>query len=200
MAQTYIPGWLYGVLRMAAQGNVFENTFSLATTPGLHPSGSDLAALAADWWTVNGPSLQACMSQQIVYQTVTIRDLNDATGAEGVYTMPVNTHGNLTADPVPYNAAAVISWRSATVGRRGRGRWYAVGIPEDQCSGNVMSATIQTLFLAAGVVLNSYVGTGSIPVNAVVASRVGHVLYDITQVVVDAFIDSQRRRLQGRGI
>ena len=200
MAQTFIPGWLYGVLRMAAQGNIFENTFSLQTTPGLHPSGADLAALAADWWTVNGPSLQTMMAQAVVYQSVTIRDLNDATGAEGVYTIPVNTHGNLTGDPVPFNAAAVISWRSATVGRRGRGRWYATGIPEDQCSGNSLSSTLQTLLLAAGVVLNSYTGTGAVPATPVVASRVGHVLYDITQVVVDAFIDSQRRRLQGRGI
>lgn len=200
MAQTFINGWLYGVLRMSAQGNVFENTFSLQTTTGLHPSGAQLAALAADWWTVNGPSIQSYMSSNVTFLSVTIRDLNDSSGAEGTFTIPVNTFGSVGSDAVPYNAAAVISWRSAFVGRRGRGRWYATGIAEAQVSGNTLSATLQTLLLAAGVVINSYTGTGDIPATPVIASRVAHLLYDITAVVVDSFVDSQRRRLTGRGI
>jgi len=199
MAQTFIPGWLYGVLRSTAQGNVFENTFSLSTTPNLHPTGGDLETLAADWWSVVGLSIQSFTSTDVTFLSITIRDLNDVTGAEGTYTLPVNTNGLLASQSVPYNAAAVISWRSAQVGRRGRGRWYALGIGETQVAGNILGAPMQTLLLAAGVVINSYTGTGAVPSTPVIASRAAEVLYPIAAVVVDTFVDSMRRRLQGRG-
>jgi hypothetical protein len=200
MAQVYIPGWLYGVLRMSSQGNTFENTFSMKTTAGLHPSGSTLAALALDWWATVGPFLKAATSTSLVFQSVTIRDLNDNTGEEGVYTIPVNTTGDINSDPVPYNAASVISWRSATVGRRGRGRWYMTGIPESHVSGNVIDATLQTLITAVATAISAYAGTVAVPTDAVVASRVATILHPIVEHVVDTLVDSQRRRLQQRGI
>jgi len=200
MAPVFIANWLYGVLTMTAQGNVFENTFSLRNGSGGPVDGSDLNALAQNWWTANGTAIRAAASVNLTYQSVRIRDMSSSAGEEGEFVIPSGTTGTIGEDTVPYNATSVLSWRSSHVGRSGRGRWYFCGIPENQVSGNIVSAGYQVLLAAVAAAITGYSGTVAVPVDSVVASKTDGVLYTIVGTIIDLFVDSQRRRLQGRGI
>jgi len=199
MAVVYIPNWLYGVLQFTSQGNIMQTTFSLRKDAGPTPVGADLRQLAQDWWTHHATELKACYSTSVVFQSVTIRDMSSAAGQEGVYNIPSGNTGTHASDPVPFSAAIVASLRSAFVGRSGRGRWYFTGLGEDTVSGNLATAGQALLISAAAGLMASFSGNATFATTAVVASRRYEVLHPILTVLVDTFVDSQRRRLQGRG-
>lgn len=199
MAPVYIPNWIYGVLQMQSLGQIIETTFSLRKDSGPTPNGTSLAQLAQDWWTHHQAELRACYSASVNFMSVTLRDMSSNAGAEGIYTLPAGTNGLDSVATLPLATNCVASLRSATVGRSGRGRWYFTGIPGDKQIGNTVSGSYVTRVLSAAGLMASFSGNGTFATTAVVASRVHAALYPIVAVIVDIFIDSQRRRLTGRG-
>jgi len=199
MAPVYIPNWLYGVLQMQSLGQIIETTFSLRKDTGPTPTGTSLAQLAQDWWNHHSSEVRACYTAGTNFMSVTIRDMSSASGAEGVYTLPAGVNGTRAVASLPLGSAMVASLRSATVGRSGRGRWYFGGLPVDLQVGNTMSGSYIVLLLSAAGLMASFSGNSTFATTACVASRAHAALYPIISVLVDIFIDSQRRRLTGRG-
>jgi hypothetical protein len=199
MAPVYIPNWIYGVLQMQSLGQIIETTFSLRKDSGPTPNGTSLVQLATDWWNHHATELRACYTTGTNFMSVTLRDMSGASGAEGVYTLPPGTNGTTATGSLPLGSALVASLRSSTVGRSGRGRWYFGGLPGDKQVGNTMSGSYIVQLLSAAGLMASFSGNSTFATTACVASRTHAALYPIISVLADIFIDSQRRRLTGRG-
>lgn len=121
---------------------------------------------------------------------------------------PVSTAtGGTAGDPLPGNVALCASFRTGSRGRSFRGRNYVCGLVEPNVTGNNIASTwansvvnayeqllIPDEWLATiqeWVVVSRYANNQ--PRSSGIATRITDVL------VVDTFVDSQRRRLPGRG-
>lgn len=113
--------------------------------------------------------------------------------------------GAVGVNSMPGNATFCLSLRTAFVGRTRRGRMYTIGMDESQQSAGVVSSTyrnnwitlLEQLKAAAGAanwiwVVASFWSGG-------VERATGLVTPVESVIAVDDFVDSQRRRLQGRG-
>jgi len=122
-------------------------------------------------------------------------------------TLPVNESGVIAGPAYPGSVTLAIKFGSGTSGRSARGRMYWPGMAESQASGNqvldavvtAMVSDVSTLFddvlTATGLthVITSYCHDKAWRTTAVNFPV-------ITYLATDKNVDSQRRRLAGRGI
>lgn len=113
--------------------------------------------------------------------------------------------GGVTSPALPGNVAYCVSFRTNGRGRSSRGRNYVPGLPENAVTGNTLNSANINILLAAYTGLISRAATLSAQwgvfsrFNNGIARNTG-LFQPITQVVAaDIFVDSQRRRLAGRG-
>lgn len=105
---------------------------------------------------------------------------------------------------LPNNVTLCIKWTTENRGRSFRGRTYHVGLTESQVTDNEVVAVAMGQFTTAYGALLTDLATAGWPL--VIASRYANNQPRITGVAtlvtgfsIDPFIDSQRRRLPGRG-
>lgn len=121
------------------------------------------------------------------------------------YTTGLPLVGSAGADGMPNNVALVFTKRTALRGRSFRGRIYHPGLAESQVAGNqVLSATVTSLLAAYNLLKTLTVGAETWPLVVVSRMHNGVVTnpgetHAVTTIDTDGFIDSQRRRLPGRG-
>ena len=198
MAQIYIPGWLYFRLEMQIAGQTVLNTVSYKYS-GTPPSPPVLLTLAQDWWTQVGTPYRQIANTALRFVSVTVRDLGAPTGGEAVFQIPPNTFGQAPGEAHAMNGTGVISWRSNTVGRAGRGRLFTTGLSEpDQTAGTLLNAWL-TLTSALAQAITGFQGNQTITIAHVIASRRYQVLHVVTGVIIDNLVDSMRKRLLNRG-
>lgn len=149
------------------------------------------------------PLLSASYTLREVYAV----DLASVTGPTATST-PIGVRvGGTSGDGMPGSVALCVSFRTGARGRSFRGRNYVPGVVEANVSNNVISATwSESVVLAYQQLL---IPDEYLPVSQewVVVSRYANnqpraqgIATPVTQVlVVDNFVDSQRRRLPGRG-
>lgn len=174
-----------------------------------NPLGWSVAALQvlcqeiADVWSASWKAQQAA--------TVTLRELV-ATQLESEidnqYTllMPIGSVGTAGTPSLPNNVSFCVSFRTGLTGRSARGRNYFVGLVE----GAVVDSTVNSASINAIVAGYQQVLAlnETLSQEWVIVQRYseGNLLpQGITRavnsiVVVDAVVDSQRRRLPGRGL
>lgn len=113
--------------------------------------------------------------------------------------------GKKTGQPMPGNVTAAVTWRTALSGRSYRGRTYLVGLDNTQVNGDQLAGSAQLDVQGAygGLIANVHGAPGA---QLVVISyahnkfwRSTAVATVITSASVDPNLDSQRRRLTGRG-
>lgn len=177
-------------------GQVVENVWGVQT--GAPPTVGELSNINDIFHTAYG-SLLLPMSAAMSIGEITSRYLGDATGPEVTLSITPPMLGLVEVDPNPNNVALCVSLRSALAGRRFRGRKYFSGIPKPDATGN----TISTAFCDAIVdVINTWI-IGELNSNGTplsIISLTGLTLVPVlTALCVDNFVDSQRRRLTGRG-
>jgi len=201
------PGIAQVEMRFQQNGQRVENVFHVHRAAGW--SGSDLTTLAGDfntWWQT---SLRGHVSSSLSLQEVYAVDLSSAMGATATITDGLPVNGSVgSSTPLSNNCTLSIKWNSPYRGRSARGRTYHLGLYEAQCSdpNHISSGDLATLTEAYNALITAVEGVGE-GVNLVVLSRVqgGVVLpeatfYNIVNATfVDNVIDSQRRRLPGRG-
>lgn len=140
--------------------------------------------------------------------TVTYRECYAETyaGASSIAATLLGTGaGTASGESLPGNSTLCLSLRSASVGRSRRGRFYTIGMTEGQQTGGVVTTgyrnawlTTMSALLGATIGDDWYLCVASF-ISGGVARETGF-LTDVTQVItVNDFVDSQRRRLQGRG-
>jgi len=162
-----------------------------------------LAESLVDWHLSH---LKAVLSANIGLTAVECTDLSSENGA--VITEVVNPieYGSLSGASAPANVAAVVTFRTALRGRSFRGRNYVGGLAMSQLGNAVdLDGAAVTAILAAYSLL-SEVETATSATHVVVsryhagAARSEGIGTTVSAYTMDAHVDSQRRRLAGRGI
>lgn len=182
---------------------IIENTLYFRNLTGWEPG--DLLAVAdacVEWWAAD---MADWLTNRIVLQRVIATNLADQTGPSVLTTGFLPAAGSINSDCVPSNCALCIGFRTALIGRSFRGRNYVAGIAE----GNVTLNTVETL-TANGIRgayenLPSHLPTDvqhvvvSRTVNKVVQTPSALTNQVTAYTLTDNVLDSQRRRLPGRG-
>jgi hypothetical protein len=155
------------------------------------------------WWLAEVNALQHA---QVNLNEIYLRTLLGPIAPEYTLVIEQPAPGLRVGSPMPNNVTLAISFRSNTTGRSGRGRNYVVGLVEADVANNEVNSGVVALWQAAYAKL--FVGEGYIT-SAVWSiysrqqggeDRLSGVLYPIfTVVATDPVVDSQRRRLPGRG-
>ena len=174
------------------QGTVEWNITSLAT----------LATSCQAWWLTNyAPNV----SEEVVLREVVATSLENETAAQATVSGD-GANGTNTSGSMPSNVTLTVSFRTGLRGRSFRGRNYVVGVPQDQV---VDINHVQSSYAAAWIDTYSELLEGTFEEGQqwVIVSRfedgspreTGIASEVLTVTVVDDVIDSQRRRLPGRG-
>jgi len=197
-------------IRMLCDSQSVENTLYFQL--GNQPDPATMATLGEnliDWWVTN---IAPLTSDVVVLKEVVITDLTTNIGPQTTSVPSVATTGEQLTELEPNNVSLAISFRTVNRGRSFRGRNYFVGLTGDQVVQNrVLGTFIESLVDAYELLLGSPFAPswqwsvvsrffGVDPVTKEPIPRTAAVITPITTVVVvDNVVDSQRRRLPGRG-
>lgn len=163
----------------------------------------EVATLVWDWWDA---SIAPMVSDAVDLVKVRARDMSAPNSWVYEYTDSTPVNGNVSAGILPGNATMTVKFGTGLAGRSKRGRNYVIGLTEDQVSGdNVAGATVSAYIAAYEGLQTLLVAEG---MAHVVASRANCTdpetpcsgnTYTVINYSSDGVVDSQRRRLAGRG-
>lgn len=202
MAFVPIPNTALVELRMTQGEQLIENTFhvekeGILTVPDLQ----DIGLAFVDWWDGH----RNLVINTVTLREVAVRDLTTASSIGIVYSTGLPLAGLLSGSAMPNSTTIAVKWGTGLTGRSFRGRTYHIGLAESQVNNNsIDSATVTGLLASYNTLLSTITGTGY---TMVVASRVSNNVPRTTGVTTpilnasfaDITVDSQRRRLPGRG-
>lgn len=183
-------------------GQIVENVLGFRFASVTSQTISDLTGLAAavkSWWTTN---LQPIVHSAVSLYMIRATDISSQSGPVVEYTTGLPAVGATGADPMPNSVTIVYKAKTALRGRSYRGRIYHVGLAESHVTGNIVVSTQQTALQAAYTALLATMagynyGIISRQLNGV--KRTTGVITPVVSLSSDGVIDSQRRRLPGRG-
>jgi hypothetical protein len=189
-------------------GDFSENVYHVKKIDGTAPDPDDIADVFAAWEAAEGNDNR---SEQMALNKIKVRDMTTATGAGIERDIIPDIVGQHTNPLLPSNVTAAIKWGTGQMGRSKRGRTYHIGLAEFSVNLDVLVDGVRTGLHANYTALLTRLATAGY--NLVVASfysgvdadgkpipRAAAVVTPITTVTVDPIIDSQRRRLRGRGV
>lgn len=162
-----------------------------------------LRALMIAWFT---NPYRNYVSNQVLLTRVRIKALDSGAAPMEDYALPTPIPGGGATGALPNNVSFCVKLATGLAGRSQRGRWYVFGLGGAYVANSVdvyssyasgLVGTLNTLIstLAAGaqqLVITSFKTGG-------VWRTTGHNTVVSTATYVDLHIDSQRRRLLGRG-
>jgi len=191
-------------LRFTLDSQHVENTlYFQRASAWTAPLGVLLGDHLFTWWVDNmSPSL----STQINLDSVHVTDLTAVDSFAVDFVPAASENGVIGGSALPNNCAICISFRTAARGRTGRGRNYICGLPQTHVAQNTLDTADGVAFVAAYNALPTVAGASAatwVVVSRFLngAPRTSGVTRSITTVLLDDLtIDSQRRRLPGRGI
>jgi len=163
----------------------------------------NLADLFLTWWRTD---LQEFVSSGVTLDMIRVRDLTEEFA--GYVELPIvsDNLGGLDSPVMPGNVTAAMKWTTGLTGRSTRGRTYHIGLSEVQCTGGLLTSAARAALITAYDQLRTDVSSAEIAWSLAVLSRVQDgvplaeaIAYDILAVTTDFPLDSQRRRLVGRG-
>jgi hypothetical protein len=174
----------------------FVNTFHCYKTGGW--TTPDMLALALrfrDWWQtyyrVRVPSEIALKEEQ-----VRLLDPDNPLAVDHPESPPIP--GLLGQFAEAGNVTLALGKRTAYAGRRYRGRIFVPGLGEtDVTATDVMDSAATIAFSAAMQALLDSLTTNATPL--VIFHKGDNLFSTVTSFVIDSLVDSQRRRLAGRG-
>jgi hypothetical protein len=134
--------------------------------------------------------LKALQHPSVVFDQLTVTDLNTDTGLQAVFVHGIN--GTAGGQPMPNQIAALISWKTAYRTRNYRGRSYIAGFTESNSDGNYMNETVRSGLSAYALQLET-----SLPALLGVLSRKTGLGRPITGHSVNTNWKTMRRRTAG---
>lgn len=198
-----LDGAVQAELRFILNGQQVENVLYFYTADGVSVGEmNNLADMLNDWLELH---LQPTQASGAVFNELYLTDLTSQTGPTVSNTARNGTIGQMTTSPVlPGNATIAVSFRTNGRGRSARGRNYFIGLAEGNVVGNVVDTGLVTAIEAA---YNALLTVVQFPWTWIVysrtvdgADRAEGLAQPVTNaIVVDPYVDSQRRRLTGRG-
>lgn len=199
-----VPGGAQVEMRYTLDEQACENVFWVSGLANESPviDLQNIGRIFRDWWVANIKPLQPAT---IVLREVYVTDQSSASGATWTEAGTLPQAGSGTGQSLPSNCALVVSLRTALRGRSFRGRSYFFPLREQDVVENEVGTDLVTALLTAyGQLILDLVDEDY---HLAVCSRfsggdprAAGVLTPVQAVtVVDRTIDSQRRRLPGRG-
>lgn len=193
-----VPDGVEVVFHAVQNGTPIVNVYNVRDTGTL-----DLARLAEigdtfkDWWDTSMAPIQ---NPSYVLGDITVTAMEASTGPQVILNFTSSNQGTNSGGEAAGNAAAVISWRTASIGRSYRGRTYVGALSEGEIDSaqTLASGTVVALASAGTALIDALAGIGAtLAVLSRFADKVKRVtglLTDIISVVVDNKVDSMRRR------
>jgi len=190
-------------LTYVTPGGIAENVLNFQKDGGW--DGGALTALA-DSVKDNWESLMTGLyGNDISLDTVTATDISTATGGQVV--VPAGISGGAAGPAMPMNVTIAVSLHTAFRGRSYRGRSFQVGVPGVIVTGSTISTGTATTIQETWQAFIDAISSDVLGANLVIVSRCQGGDWLTTAVTtpvigfsVDTTLDSQRRRLPGRGI
>lgn len=203
MAYIPVPDTVRAELVYNWDGVVCENIldFEAAAQPTL-VTMAELGAHLVNWWDT---SMQSAMPTNLSLINVKLTDLSTVDGPVLDYGTGLPLAGLSVSPSLPNNVALVLTKRTALRGRSYRGRVYIPGMVEANVTANTVAGALVTAFITAFGLIKSFSTTTEDWVQGVVSRyndgnpRITGVITPIVSFTSDGVIDSQRRRLPGRG-
>jgi len=159
------------------------------------------AEMVKDWWIA---SLRAMISVDCVLQEVVGTDLTTAASPGAVAIDSLPSAGGDTNRSAPNNVALCVSFHTLLRGRSYRGRNYVCGISTIVITGSTVSEAWRGAVVDAYTQLFAAVNGGGFNLCVVSRRSLGAlrspaIATGVIAFSADATVDSQRRRLPGRG-
>lgn len=198
-----VPDTLSASLRYTCAGQQIENVLNFSyTSLGFGPA---CIAVAGVINTVLWPSLRGGLSTGLSFVETYMVDLASESGETRTAAPPTPSNGANGSNPAPLNVTLCVSYRTAQRGRSFRGRTYIAGLALDALSNQNIVPAIAGGMLAAFQAMRDAASEADVPL--VIVSRYHNKLpratglaTPVTTVLLrDTVVDSQRRRLPGRG-
>lgn len=201
------PGVLQVEFRYLLYSQQVENVIHIKATED--PDGgwetsamADIAPRLQTWWNT---FLRVRQPLSVTLREIYLTDLT--TALSPTYTQVVSLAGSNAGTSAPSGTTFTTTFRTAGRGRSSRGRVYHVGVPEPQIDGNQIDATFIEEVRGSWSELNDSIADGvRVPVHVVLSKfsggepRTTALAQPVTAyVTTDNDVDSQRRRLTGRG-
>lgn len=199
-----VPETIQVEMRMRLDGQKVENTLYFHKIGGWSAADVPVAYNALLLWWNNNYAVP--LSSALTLNEIAIKDLSSETGFGFEISTPVPKPAGDSAEPaLPNNVALCVSFRTASRGRSFRGRNFVPGLPRTSVTQNTVDST------QAGLISDAYnellTVADSLGADWVVVSRFSGNAPRVTGVhtvitgatIVDLTVDSQRRRLPGRG-
>lgn len=184
-------------------GQVVENVFHYQMPAPT--TANDLTLFAVAWiaeWVTN---IKPYINVEVSLTQVKVTDLTTNISPTITTSSTLPQAGTQTGALMPNNVSCVFTKRTNLRGRSQRGRVYWPGFGEPACINNVITPALVTAIIAGLDNLRA-VSTGLGVWEMVVVSRytggqprVSGIFTPITNFTSDGVVDSQRRRLPGRG-
>lgn len=181
--------------------NTFWVTFSTAVTQAILDA---IVAAAQTWW---GSYMKPAMPSSYTLGTITATDQTTQNGPSS--TVSVAQAGTSGSASMPNGMAVCVTERTALRGRSYRGRLYWGPLTSDMAASSDKNQITSTAAANIGAYLLGFASAMSAmatPGNHAVVShfhngiaRASAVVTPIETYHADTFLDSQRRRLTGRG-
>lgn len=191
-------------MRYTWGSQLVENTLYFQGSAGVTPAlATTLGNNLIGWWNTN---FKTPASNLLSLVQVYITDLSTATSFTVSVVTGLPSAGGSAVESLPFNCALCISFRTGNRGRSGRGRNYVPGLTEaDQAASVVIASRVSGAVTAYTTLVGAGTFTPGLQFCVVSrfsnhAPRISALVQPVTTVLaVDSIIDSQRRRLQGRG-
>jgi len=204
-------------VNMTLYGEVVTNNFYVRNATGWSTAELvDLANLVIAAWNDHMGPLQ---SNDLQYTSVTAVDLTTEEGAGVEIAFPALSGGDIVGDSAPGNVALAVRFKTGLRGRARTGKNYVTGIHEGNIVENEVTALWRDAVVAGyGDLRDDLVGAGyehvvvsfyngftlvEFPdgtIRKVPTPRNEGLVTSVESYVADLALDSQRRRLSGRGI
>lgn len=190
-------------LRYLQDNQNVENTLWFENDAGwTEPTLVALGLAIRDWWTTN---LQGGIGQDVVLREIYVTDQTSNVGLSATITSGLPLSGTASTDATTNSNTLCVSFRTAQRGRSYRGRNYVVGLPINALDQNTVTAGYRNFVQSAYAALLT-VAADQNSRWVVVSKQLNNVVRTIADrtpvtavTVVDSTVDSQRRRLPGRG-
>lgn len=200
-----VPGVVQLVLDYVQDGQDIKNVLHYANAEIGGPiDGTAAAALLKAQWV---SSIKPLQTNDLRLERINALALWENAGPAVIHSTGLPADGGITMAGLPNNCCLCMSTRTALRGRSYRGRIYHPGLTELHVTKNAVDGAHATALLAAYETIRLLEGG---PDSAVYQLQVVSYFADnqmrgtpvvtpVVSITTDGYIDSQRRRLPGRG-
>jgi len=203
MPSSLVPNTMQCDVIFLLFGQRVENVYHITSPDGVDAAVLSDCADAMETWAED--QWMGVVSEDVQLLGVEVKNLSILGGGVVTRAPATTVVGSYTSPSLPGNVSFCASARTEQTGRSHRGRKYVAGVPSSQRTGNLVSSAYALQVIS---VLNDLVAVLS-AINQVlsVVSRIqDHIVLGVAQTTpitnftfTDLYIDSQRRRLTGRG-